>query len=101
MPYGKLPLNVIRNYNLLIVDTDRYRMLKEIRNSRMLKSKGEVAACNDFASCLIKLQKDNFTDKKIVLVFFEPRHSQDPSALPGISPFLFLFLDSFLTFSLF
>jgi hypothetical protein len=76
MPYGKLPLNVIRNYNLRIVDTDRYRMLKEIRNNRMLKSKSEVAACNDFASWLIKLQKDNFTDKKIVLVFFEPRHSK-------------------------
>jgi hypothetical protein len=51
-------------------------MLKEIRNSRMLKSKSEVAACNDFASWLIKLQKDNFTDKKIVLVFFEPLHSK-------------------------
>ncbi|XP_046640283.1 maternal protein exuperantia-2-like [Daphnia pulicaria] len=76
MPYGKLPLNVIRNYNLRIVDTGRYRMLKEIRNSRMLKSKREVAACNDFASWLIKLQKDNFTDRKIVLVFFEPRHSK-------------------------
>jgi maternal-effect protein exuperantia len=71
MPYGKLPLNVIRNYNLRIVDTGRYRMLKEI-----CKSKSEVAACNDFASWLIKLQKDNFTDKKIVLVFFEPRHSK-------------------------
>jgi maternal-effect protein exuperantia len=66
MPYDKLPLNVIRNYNLRIVDTGRYRMLKEIRNNRMLKSKSEVAACNDFASWLIKLQKDNFTDKKIV-----------------------------------
>ncbi|XP_046443184.1 maternal protein exuperantia-like isoform X2 [Daphnia pulex] len=76
MPYGKLPLNVIRNYNLRIVDTGRYRMLKEIRNNRMLKSKSEVAACNDFASWLIKLQKDNFPDKKIVLVFFEPRHSK-------------------------
>jgi maternal-effect protein exuperantia len=89
MPYGKLPLNVIRNYNLRIVDTGRYRMLKEIRNNRMLKSKSEVAACNDFASWLIKLQKDNFTDKKIVLVFFEPRHSK--IALPGISPFSFYF----------
>jgi hypothetical protein len=67
MPYGKLPLNVIRNYNLRIVDTGRYRMLKEIRNNIMLKSKNEVAACNDFASWLIKLRKDNFTDKKIVL----------------------------------
>ena len=76
MPYGKLPLNVIRNYNLRIVDTGRYRMLKEIRNNKMLKSKSEVAACNDFASWLIKLQKDNFPDKKIVLVFFEPRHSK-------------------------
>ncbi|EFX61374.1 hypothetical protein DAPPUDRAFT_19144, partial [Daphnia pulex] len=52
IPYGKLPLNVIRNYNLRIVDTGRYRMLKEIRNKRMLKSKSEVAACNDFASWL-------------------------------------------------
>lgn len=76
MPYGKLPLNVIRNYNLRIVDTGRYRMLKEIRNNKMLKSKSEVAACNDFASWLIKLQKDNFPDKKIILVFFEPRHSK-------------------------
>lgn len=76
MPYGKLPLNVIRNYNLRIVDTGRYRMLKEIRNNKMLKSKSEVAACNDFASWLIKLQKDNFPDKKIVLVFFEPRNSK-------------------------
>ncbi|EFX64992.1 hypothetical protein DAPPUDRAFT_117661 [Daphnia pulex] len=42
IPYGKLPLNVIRNYNLRIVDTGRYRMLKEIRNKRMLKSKSET-----------------------------------------------------------
>ncbi|EFX63554.1 hypothetical protein DAPPUDRAFT_268256 [Daphnia pulex] len=76
MPYCKLPLNVIRNYNLRIVDTGRYRMLKEMRNNRMLKYKSEVVACNDFASRLIKLQKDNFTDKKIVLVFFEPRNSK-------------------------
>lgn len=76
MPYGKLPLNVIRNYNLRIVDTGRYRMLKEIRNNKMLKSKSEVAACNDFASWLIQLQKENFPEKKIVLVFFEPRHSK-------------------------
>ncbi|EFX80307.1 hypothetical protein DAPPUDRAFT_318723 [Daphnia pulex] len=41
IPYGKLPLNVIRNYNLRIVDTGRYRMLKEIRNKRMLKSKND------------------------------------------------------------
>ena len=76
MPYGKLPLNVIRNYNLRIVDTGRYRMLKEIRNNKMLKSKSEVAACNDFASWLIQLQKEQFPDKKIILVFFEPRHSK-------------------------
>lgn len=76
MPYGKLPLNVIRNYNLRIVDTGRYRMLKEIRNNKMLKSKSEVAACNDFASWLIQLQKDQFPEKKIILVFFEPRHSK-------------------------
>ncbi|EFX77545.1 hypothetical protein DAPPUDRAFT_247552 [Daphnia pulex] len=69
---SRLPLNVIRNYNLRIVD----RMLKEIRNNRMLKSKSEIAVCYDFASWLIKFQKDNFTDKKIVLVFFEPRHSK-------------------------
>ncbi len=76
MPYGKLPLNVIRNYNLRIVDTGRYRMLKEIRNNKMLKSKSEVAACNDFASWLVQLQKEQFPDKKIILVFFEPRHSK-------------------------
>ena len=76
MPYGKLPLNIIRNYNLRIVDTGRYRMLKEIRNNKMLKSKSEVAACNDFASWLINLQKEHFPDKMVVLVFFEPRHSK-------------------------
>lgn len=76
MPYGKLPLNVIRNYNLRIVDTGRYRMLKEIRNNKMLKSKSEVAACNDFASWLINLQKEHFPDKMVVLVFFEPRHTK-------------------------
>jgi len=76
MPYGKLPLNVIRNYNLRIVDTGRYRMLKEIRHNRMLKSKSEVAAVNDLATWLIQLQRKRFPNKKIVLVYFEPRHSK-------------------------
>ena len=75
MPYGKLPLNVIRNYNLRIVDTGRYRMLKEIRNNKMLKSKSEVAACNDFATWLCNLHQ-SAPDKKIILVFFEPRNSK-------------------------
>ena len=76
MPYGKLPLNVIRNYNLRIVDTGRYRMLKEIRHNRMLKSKSEVAAVNDLATWLIQLQRTKFPNKKIVLVYFEPRHTK-------------------------
>jgi len=75
MPYGKLPLSVIRNYNLRIVDTGRYRMLKEIRNNKMLKSKSEVAACNDFASWLVLLHK-KYPTRKIILVYFEPRHSK-------------------------
>ena len=75
MPYGKLPLSVIRNYNLRIVDTGRYRMLKEIRNNKMLKSKSEVAACNDFAAWLVDLH-NSFPDRKIILVYFEPRHSK-------------------------
>ena len=75
MPYGKLPLNVIRNYNLRIVDTGRYRMLKEIRNNKMLKSKSEVAACNDFAEWLVDLH-NKFPSRKILLVYFEPRHSK-------------------------
>ena len=75
MPYGKLPLSVIRNYNLRIVDTGRYRMLKEIRNNKMLKSKSEVAACNDFANWLINL-RDNAPNMKVILVFFEPRHTK-------------------------
>jgi maternal-effect protein exuperantia len=76
MPYGKLPLNVIRNYNLRIVDTGRYRMLKEIRHNRMLKSKSEVAAVNDLATWLIQLQRTKFPNKKIVIVYFEPRHTK-------------------------
>lgn len=69
-------MNVTRNYNLRIVDTGRYRMLKEVRSNRMLKSKSEVAACNDFAAWLALIQRDHFPDKKIVLVYFEPRHSK-------------------------
>ena len=76
MPYGKLPLNVIRNYNLRIVDTGRYRMLKEIRNNKMLKSKSEVAACNDFAAWLQSQAQRSEPGTKIILVFFEPRHSK-------------------------
>lgn len=75
MPYGKLPLNVIRNYNLRIVDTGRYRMLKEIRNNKMLKSKSEVAACNEFAAWLGQIHRAS-PAKKIVIVYFEPRHSK-------------------------
>jgi len=75
MPYGKLPLSVIRNYNLRIVDTGRYRMLKEIRNNKMLKSKSEVAACNDFAAWLVDLH-NKFPTRKIILVYFEPRQSK-------------------------
>ena len=93
MPYGKLPLNVIRNYNLRIVDTGRYRMLKEIRHNRMLKSKSEVAAVNDLATWLIQLQRKQFPNKKIVLVYFEPRHSKILQ-LFQVSP-LFLLSPSF------
>ena len=67
-----------RNYNLRIVDTGRYRMLKEVRTNRMLKSKSEVAACIDFAAWLARIHADHLaaTGAKIVLVSFEPRHSK-------------------------
>lgn len=69
MPFGDLNPVFRRKHQIVVVNTDRYRMLKNMKNNKYVKTKSEISALTDF----VKWLEDNQGDASdgIILVYHE------------------------------
>ncbi|XP_065334420.1 maternal protein exuperantia-2-like [Cloeon dipterum] len=59
MPYNNLSLGACRRYSLRIISNGRYRVLKDVRNNRVLDTKSDYMALVDFISYLRCMKGDS------------------------------------------
>ncbi|GLV40508.1 exuperantia [Carabus blaptoides fortunei] len=71
MPYASLNPFAQRRHNIRVVTVSRYRMLKDLKTNKFLKTKSEISALTDFISWLEQNRGDG-TDG-VILVFHEVR----------------------------
>ncbi|EFA07494.1 maternal protein exuperantia-1 [Tribolium castaneum] len=78
MPFSDLNPSYRRKHSIRVVNTGRYRMLKDMRSNKFVKTKSDVAALTDFLEWLEKVQGDDAHDG-IILIYHEIR-----KASPGM-----------------
>ncbi|XP_059474058.1 maternal protein exuperantia [Neocloeon triangulifer] len=59
MPYNNLSLGACRRYSLRIVSNGRYRVLKDVRNNKVLETKSDYMALLDFLEFLRSVKGDS------------------------------------------
>lgn len=72
MPYAGLNLYAQRRHNIRVVTINRYRLLKDLKTNKFLKTKSEISALVDFLNWL-EQTKGDATDG-IILVYHEVRN---------------------------
>lgn len=72
MPYAGLNMNAQRRHNIRVVTINRYRLLKDLKTNKFLKTKSEISALIDFLNWLEETKGDA-TDG-IILMYHEVRH---------------------------
>lgn len=72
MPYAGLNLNAQRRHNIRVVTINRFRLLKDLKTNKFLKTKSEISALIDFLTWL-EATKGDATDG-IILVYHELRN---------------------------
>ena len=70
MPHKNPNPGARRSFGIKVTSMGRYRMLKDVETGRVLKTKSEISALQDFIEFLKSAQKKS--QKKIILVCHEP-----------------------------
>lgn len=71
MPYRDLNPPAIKRHNMRVVTIGKYRMLKNNKTNKILKTKSEVSALTDFLTWLESVKGD--AADGIILLYHEPR----------------------------
>lgn len=71
MPYKDLNPPAIKRHNMRVVTIGKYRMLKNSKTNKVLKTKSEVSALTDFLTWLESVKGD--AADGIILLYHEPR----------------------------
>ncbi|KAI4497881.1 hypothetical protein M0802_006997 [Mischocyttarus mexicanus] len=71
MPYKDLNPPAIKRHNMRVVTVGKYRMLKNSKTNKVLKTKSEVSALTDFLTWLESVKEDS--EDGIILLYHEPR----------------------------
>lgn len=71
MPHKNLNPTAIKRHNMRIVTMGKYRMLKDSKTNKILKTKSEVSALTDFLGWLESVKGDAVDG--VILVYHEPR----------------------------
>lgn len=71
MPYGELNSFAQRRYSIRVITVTRYRMLKDLKTNKFLKTKSEISALTDFVNWLEQNKGDS--NDGIILVYHEVR----------------------------
>ncbi|KZC14525.1 PREDICTED: maternal protein exuperantia [Dufourea novaeangliae] len=71
MPYKDLNPPAMKRHNMKVVTIGKFRVLKENKTNKVLKTKSEVSALTDFLTWLESIKSDA-TDG-VILVYHEPR----------------------------
>lgn len=71
MPYKDLNPPAIKRHNMRVVTVGKYRMLKNSKTNKVLKTKSEVSALTDFLTWLESIKGDS--EDGIILLYHEPR----------------------------
>ncbi|KAK9873246.1 hypothetical protein WA026_021734 [Henosepilachna vigintioctopunctata] len=69
MPYADINPTFVRKHALRVVNTGRYRMLRDIKTNQFLKSKSEISALTDFLKWLEENRGD--ASDGIILIYHE------------------------------
>ncbi|RZC34386.1 hypothetical protein BDFB_007698 [Asbolus verrucosus] len=77
MPFADLNPSYRRKHSIRVVNTGRYRMLKDMRSNKFVKTKSDISALTDFLSWLEGIQGD--ASDGIILIYHEIR-----KASPGM-----------------
>ncbi|CAH1365028.1 hypothetical protein MTP99_001340 [Tenebrio molitor] len=77
MPFADLNPSYRRKHSIRVVNTGRYRMLKDMRSNKFVKTKSDISALTDFLTWLEKIQGD--ASDGIILIYHEIR-----KASPGM-----------------
>lgn len=77
MPFTDLNPSYRRKHNIRVVNTGKYRMLKDLKSNKFVKTKSDISALTDFLTWLENNQGDA-TDG-IILIYHEIR-----KAAPGM-----------------
>ncbi|XP_035729110.1 maternal protein exuperantia-like [Vespa mandarinia] len=71
MPYKDLNPPAIKRHNMRVVTVGKYRMLKNSKTNKVLKTKSEVSALTDFLTWLESVKGD--AADGVILLYHEPR----------------------------
>lgn len=73
MPFSDLNFAFRRKHNMRVVNTGRYRMLKDLRSNKFVKTKSDITALIDFLKWLEEVKGE--ASDGIILVYHEIRKS--------------------------
>lgn len=82
MPYAVLNLNAQRRHNIRVVTINRYRLLKDLKTNKFIKTKSEISALIDFLTWLEEIKGDA-TDG-IILIYHENRNMAPAKLLEAL-----------------
>lgn len=85
MPFVDLNPQARRRHNIRVVTVGKFRMLKDSKTNKVLKTKSEMYALTDFITWLEEIRGDA-TDG-IILIFHEPRKAAPPMLLVALRRF--------------
>ncbi|XP_046403095.1 maternal protein exuperantia-like isoform X2 [Ischnura elegans] len=84
MPYRDLTQAARRRHNIRIITIGRFRMLKDVKRGRVLKTKSEVSALTDFIQWLSEAKGDK---DGVVLLKHENRKIMTPLLLEALGKY--------------
>ncbi|KAI4468492.1 maternal protein exuperantia [Holotrichia oblita] len=82
MPFSDIRLIYRRRHSIRVINMGRYRMLKDLRTNKFVKTKSEISALTDFITWLEQVKGDA-TDGIILL--FHDVHKYTPAMLLNLS----------------
>ncbi|XP_021919450.1 maternal protein exuperantia isoform X2 [Zootermopsis nevadensis] len=85
MPFCDLNIRAQRRHNIRVITVGRYRMLKDCKTGKVLKTKSEIYGLSDFIHWL-EIVKGNAVDG-VILVSHEPRMVAAPLLLEALQKY--------------
>ncbi|KAJ9592022.1 hypothetical protein L9F63_001461, partial [Diploptera punctata] len=82
MPFRDLNPAARRRHNIRVVTVGRYRMLKDSKTGKVLKTKSEISALSDFIQWLENIKGDTLDG--VILISHEPRKVAAPLLLESL-----------------